>query len=106
MEQNEQKTPASTRAIVALVMGILSITCTGFLTGIPAIILGLMEIRAIKAGLAPHTGDQMAKVGLALGIVGTILMALAILVTIAFIVFGISVGTSGVIQDLMKSTSI
>jgi hypothetical protein len=91
---------------MTLVLGILSITCTGLFTGIPAIILGFMELRAIKNGHAPVAGERSAKVGLALGFVGTLLMALAIIAIIIIIVLGISLGSSGVINEMMKSTSI
>ena len=64
----QQGPGASGRAVAALVMGILSIVCMGFLAGIPAIILGSMELKAIKAGSAPQAGESAAKVGFILGI--------------------------------------
>lgn len=95
---------ASSRAVMTLVLGILSITCTGLLTGIPAIILGTIELKAIKAGQAPKEGESSAKIGLILGIVGTLLMVLAIFAFIAIIALGISFGTSGVIHEMMKNS--
>jgi len=100
------KTQASGRATMTLILGVLSITCTGLFTGIPAIILGFMELRAIKSGHAPAEGAGNAKVGIALGFVGTLLMALAIIAIIIIIALGISLGSSGVIDEMMKSTSI
>jgi hypothetical protein len=95
---------ASSRAVTTLVLGILSITCTGFLTGIPAIILGLTELKAIKAGEAPREGESMTKVGMILGLVSTILTALAVLVGILVVAFGISLGASGVFDQLSKTS--
>lgn len=101
---SESQQKASSRAVATLVLGILSITCSGFLTGIPAIILGLIELKAIKAGEAPREGDSMTKVGLTLGLIGTILMALVILAAVAIIAFGISLGASGVFDQLSKTS--
>lgn len=39
---NQQSKPSSTLAIVSLVLGIVSVTCLGIVTGIPAIITGHM----------------------------------------------------------------
>jgi hypothetical protein len=83
---------ASGRAVAALILGVLSLVCMGFFAGIPAIILGSMELRAIKAGAAPAAGESAAKVGYILGIIGTILTCLSILAIIAMIVLGISLG--------------
>ena len=93
---------ASTRATAALVLGILSIICMGFLAGIPAIILGSMELRAIKAGQAPAAGEGLAKVGYVLGIVGTVLTCLAMMALISLMALGITLGTS-VLQDMPQS---
>lgn len=68
---------ASARATTALVLGILSIVCAGFLAGIPAIIIGRMELRDIKSGSAPKSGEGIAKVGFILGIIGTAISCLA-----------------------------
>ncbi len=97
-------TNASSRAVATLVLGILSITCTGLMTGIPAIILGTMELRAIKAGESPKEGESSAKIGLVLGIVGTLLTVLAILAFIAIIALGISFGASGAFNEMMQNS--
>lgn len=83
---------ASGRAIAALILGILSLVCMGFLTGVPAIILGSMELKAIRANQAPLAGEGVAKVGYILGIIGTVLTCLATLALVALMVLGISVG--------------
>ena len=65
---------ASQRAIVALVLTIVGLVlCCGPLTGIPAAIVGWMEISAIKQGQSPPAGMWMAQVGLWGGIIVTIL---------------------------------
>jgi len=83
---------ASGRAIAALILGILSLICMGFLSGIPAIILGQMEMRAIKAGTSPVAGESAAKVGFVLGIVGTALTCLTLMGILFMVILGISVG--------------
>jgi len=65
--------PATTspKAIAALVCGILSLMGCSFFTGIPAIIIGKMEMRSIDQGLSPESNRNLAKIGFILGIVGT-----------------------------------
>ena len=89
--QQAQPGPSG-RALASLILGILSLICMGFIAGIPAIILGSMELRAIKAGQAPAAGEGTAKVGWILGIVGTVLTCLAILAFAALMALGISLG--------------
>ena len=67
---------ASGQAIVALVLGILSLLCGGFLLGLPAFFLGRSEEKAIARGDSSKAGQSMAKVGWILGLVGTILSCL------------------------------
>lgn len=89
-------TPASkgenTKAIIALVLGILSLICCGFFTGIPAIFVGRSELKAIDQGLSPEGNRTLAKVGFILGIVGTILSLLGTLAYIGIIVVAIMSG--------------
>lgn len=80
-------------------MGILSIVCMGFLAGIPAIILGTMELKAIKAGQAPAAGESAAKVGYILGIIGTALTCLSMLILFIMIALGISLGSMEAINQ-------
>jgi len=102
--QTPPQAHASSRATITLILGILAITCTGLLTGIPAIILGFMELKAIKAGQAPIEGESSAKIGLVLGFVGTLLAAIAIIAFVVIIALGISLGTSGAIQEMIRSS--
>lgn len=82
----------STKSVVALILGILSLTCCGFLSGIPAIVLGHSELKQIERGKVPESNRTMAKVGMILGIVGSILSCLGTLVYVALFAFGISTG--------------
>lgn len=79
-------------AITALVLGILSLICCGFFAGIPAIIVGKQELKAIKEGRSNIEGQTIAQVGFILGIVGTVLTCLVTLIYIGLMVFGISMG--------------
>ncbi|MBI4411096.1 MAG: DUF4190 domain-containing protein [Deltaproteobacteria bacterium] len=89
--------PTSTRSIVALVLGILSLTCCGFFSGVPAIFLGRAELQGIDAGQIPASNRTLAKVGMVLGIIGTALSCLGTLVYVALIALGIS---SGMMQNM------
>ncbi len=65
----------SKMAIASLVLAILSMFCFGFLTGIPAAILGWMELSAIKQGRSDRSNAWMAHVGIWGGIIMSILSA-------------------------------
>lgn len=93
----------STRALVALILGILSLVCGGFLTGIPAIIIGNMELKAIKKGEAPKEGEGIAKVGYILGIVGTVLTCLAMMAMLLLMLLGISLGAGGAFSEAIQT---
>ncbi|MGI8469172.1 MAG: DUF4190 domain-containing protein [Pyrinomonadaceae bacterium] len=66
---------ASGRAVAALVLTICAFCCA-FFTGIPAAILGWMEINDIKAGNSSPKGMRMAQIGLWGGIALSILGAI------------------------------
>lgn len=67
---------ASGRAIAALILGILGLVMCGPFTGVPALIIGKMEMTAIREGQSPRAGETLAKVGFYLGIIGTVLSCL------------------------------
>ena len=68
------ETPSKTLAVVALVLGIISILpCCGFLGGIPAVIIGLIARSRAKNDPANYTGGGLALGGIITGIIGTIL---------------------------------
>lgn len=60
-----EQPPASTAAVVALVCGIL--LCLGPMTGIPAIIFGLVARGAAKRSPGTVGGMRVATAGIALG---------------------------------------
>ena len=84
MTSQISKNQTSTRAIATLILGILSISCLGIFSAIPAIILGLQELKAIKTGAAPAAGDLIAKIGLVLGVIVVTLTVLIILAMLTF----------------------
>lgn len=71
-----QQGSASGRAIASLVLSILGLIACGFLTSIPGLILGKMEMNAINAGEAPRAGETIAKIGFYVGIAGTAIYCL------------------------------
>jgi hypothetical protein len=75
-----QQGGASGRAIAALVLSIVALIscCFGWPFGIVGIVLGKMEMNAIRDGRAPQSGESLAKVGFYLGIAAT---AISLLVT-------------------------
>ncbi|HEY9435453.1 MAG TPA: DUF4190 domain-containing protein [Blastocatellia bacterium] len=81
---------ASGRAITSLVLSLVSIFMCGFLTSIPGMILGKMEMNAIRQGQAPSSGDGIAKAGFYIGLVVTILYGLIILGYIFLIALGLA----------------
>lgn len=84
----------STKAVVALILGILSLVCFGFLAGIPAIFVGRAELKDIDEGRSPESNRTLAKVGYILGIVGSALSCLGALVYVGIIAMAIMSGAS------------
>jgi hypothetical protein len=82
---------ASGRAVAALVLGILSIVACWFFTGIPAAILGKMELNDIEKGIAPAAGKGFATAGFWMGI---IVSGCSCLGMIGYIITAISVASS------------
>ena len=65
--------PASARATTAMVLAIVSyLLCLGFLTGIPAAILGRLELTAIDEGRSPESGRTRATIGMVGGLISTV----------------------------------
>lgn len=90
----QQGAPAgsSTNSIIALVLGILSLTCCGFFAGIPAFFIGRSEIKAIDEGRSPETNRTLAKIGMILGLVGAIFSCLGTLAYLAIMAIGVTGG--------------
>lgn len=63
--------PRNGLGIAALVLGILSLFCLGFVGGILAVIFGRMGMKKAEQGLATNGG--VAKAGFILGIIGIVL---------------------------------
>jgi len=74
---------ASSRAIMALVFGILGVICCGLFAPV-AWYLGNDELAGIDAGRLPDSNRGMAQIAKILGIIGTVLLGIA-LVWIFFI---------------------
>ncbi|MEJ5253037.1 MAG: DUF4190 domain-containing protein [Chthonomonadetes bacterium] len=74
----------SSRAILALIFGILGLVSMG-LFAIPAWILGKAEREAIRRGQAPESGRGMAEAGYILGVIGVVLLSLAVLAVLAWV---------------------
>ncbi len=68
----------SNRPVIALILGILGIICCGLLAPV-AWYMGSQEVKAIAAGTAAASGEGLAKAGMILGIIGTILLVLTLL---------------------------
>lgn len=65
IERTEEK------AVIALVLGILSMGCAGPITGVPAIVLGSLARRDIDRSSGTRTGRAIAAAGIASGLFGT-----------------------------------
>ena len=59
------------RAILALVLGLLSMSCMGLFAGIPAIVIGAMSRKEIDRSQGVLTGRGMAAGGIVTGLFGT-----------------------------------
>ncbi|MBS2015743.1 MAG: DUF4190 domain-containing protein [Deltaproteobacteria bacterium] len=70
------------RAFASLVLGVMSMTCAGFLAGIPAIIMGSMARRDIDRSGGIRTGSGVAAAGIVTGLFGTGLSLVILLATL------------------------
>lgn len=83
-------------AIAAFVMGILSFMMCGPCTGVPALIVGLIELHNIRDRRSPEEGRPFALAGAILGAVNTAIAIVVVLIYgIAIIGFLITVGDAG-----------
>lgn len=90
--QGSPQTPqagASSNAIIALVLGILSYFTCGIFMAIPAWIIGKKELGEIDAGRSSENGRTLAKIGMWLGIINVILSVIAIFVMMILFLFGV-----------------
>lgn len=63
----------SQKGLISLILAIVALICCGPFAGIPAAILGWMELDSIKNGRSPAANKWMAMVGLWGGIASTVL---------------------------------
>ncbi len=77
---------ASKEAVTALVLGILGIVCCGLVAPV-AWYLGQNELRAIRLGQASAAGEGMAMAGRILGMIGTALLILGLVVGLLWALF-------------------
>lgn len=85
---------AKGNATTVLVLGIVSILCCQ-LAGPVAWYLGDKELKAIRAGMAPASGEGSAKAGMIMGIIASVLFILAIIMVVFF-------GGLGILGGLMS----
>jgi len=71
-------TAPNNRPTIILVLGILGIVCCGLLAPV-AWFMGSAELKSIRAGAAPAAGEGLAKAGMILGIIGSVLLILSLL---------------------------
>jgi hypothetical protein len=71
-----QQTKASGQAIAAMVLSIFSLVACCFPAGLVGMIIGKIELNAIREGRAPKAGEIFAKLGFYLGIVATAITAI------------------------------
>ena len=88
----------SGKATTSLVLGVLSMICTGFLTGIPAIVVGMGARKDIRNSQGRTGGDGLALGGIITAIIGTIIGLAVVAIAIAALSLGGSVGDSFVDQ--------
>jgi hypothetical protein len=74
------------KAVISLVLGILSLVSFSILTGIPAIILGKSSRDRIRASGGQLTGEGLATAGLIMGWISVGLAAVVALVLIVLMV--------------------
>jgi hypothetical protein len=80
--------PNAEGAVASLVLGIVSLVACGFLTGIPAMVVGRKAVKAVDASNGRYGGRGLAQAGFWTGLVGTAYTGLITLVVIGVFVFG------------------
>ena len=75
--------PKDSKATTVLVLGILSIVLCGFLSGVPAWIIGSTELKNIKIGITDPSDKVIAQTGVVLGIIGTLFSVLWLALALA-----------------------
>lgn len=98
----------SSSAVTALVLGILGVVMCGPFTAVPAIVVGRKAMREIDDAQGRLGGRGMAQAGFVLGIVGSVLGALALLLLLGLLAFGavVSNGFSQSCDTVQNGTSM
>lgn len=84
--------PNKTLAIVALVCGILSLTCCGVITGVAAIVTGFIARKRALEDPANYAGSGLAMAGIIMGII-------SIIVTILILILQVFLGVLGTLGN-------
>lgn len=91
-----QMAKTSNNAVISLALGIVSfVFCLGFLTGIPAMIMGRKATNEIDYSKGQVDGRGLATAGFWLGLVATVLSALGVILIVGLFVWGASTSVSG-----------
>lgn len=77
--------PDRGRGALILVLGILSLVMFGLFTGIPAWVMGHTDLRRMREGTMERADEGITRAGMILGIIGTVLSGIAILVVLLVI---------------------
>lgn len=86
--------PDNKRALWALILGIVGVVCCN-LAGPFAWYMGKNEVKAIDAGMGAKENRGMALAGMILGIIGTVLLVLAVIWVLFFGGMAVISGMSG-----------
>jgi Domain of unknown function (DUF4190)/zinc-ribbon domain len=78
---------ASGRAVISMILSVISPFTCWFILSVPGLILGKMELNAIRDGQAPRAGETFAKIGYYVGLAVTVLSL--VLPVIGFIFWAI-----------------
>jgi hypothetical protein len=81
-------------ATTALVLGIMSLLCLGFLSGVPAMIVARRATRAIDSSRGQLGGRGSATAGFVTGLIGTVVSGAAVGIVVLTFALGASVDTS------------
>jgi hypothetical protein len=84
--------PSNGSAIVALILGILSVTSCLAVAGIPAVVLGRRAQREIDGSAGRQSGRAMATTGVILGAIGSAITAVLVVGLVGLLALGIALG--------------
>ena len=91
MDTQQQAPPLEPgRSILILVFGILSVTTLGPILGVPAWIMGSSDLAKIDQGRIAESERGLTKAGMILGIVGSLLFVLVLLIVIPLVCVGVA----------------